>query len=64
MPCVGILSSTVYALSIEFKMNFVNQNKEKITRIIFPRGRVSLAISGRSGSFQLKTVANKKVKIP
>ena len=46
-------------LSIETEINFVNQNKGKITRIIFTRGKVSLAISLRSGSFQLKTVAKK-----
>ena len=45
MPSVGILSSTVYAFSIETKINFVNQNKGKITRMILPRGRVSLGIS-------------------
>ena len=32
-------------ISIEAKINFVNQNKEKITLIIFTWGRVSLAIS-------------------
>ena len=56
------LTSTLYALCIETKINFVNQNKGKITLIIFLWARVSLAMSWRSGSFQLKTVANKKVK--
>ena len=60
MPCIGFLSSTHNALCIETKLNFVNQNKGKITLIILPRGRVSLAMSLRSGSFQLKTVVNKK----
>ena len=31
MTCVGILSSTLYALCIETKIHFVNQNKGKIT---------------------------------
>ena len=31
MPYVGFLSSTLYALCIETKRNFVNQNKGKIT---------------------------------
>ena len=58
------LSSTLYAFCIETKINFVNQNKGQITLILFPWGRVSLAMSWRSGSFQLKMVANKKLKIP
>ena len=45
MPCVGFLSSTLYALCIETKINFVKQNKGKITLIIFPMGRVCLAMS-------------------
>ena len=45
MTCVGILSSTLYALCIKTKINFVNQNKGKITLIIFPLDRVSLAMS-------------------
>ena len=44
------------------KKGFVNQNKEKITLIVLPWGRVSLVLSERSGSFELKTVANKIVK--
>ena len=64
MTRIGIfVKHTLFSL-IETKINFVNQNKEKITLIIFPWGRVGLAISWCSGSFQLKTVANKKVKIP
>ena len=59
MPCVGIFSSTLYVLFIEAKRNFVNQDKGKITLIIFPWGRISLAMSWRSGSFQLKTAAKK-----
>ena len=39
MPCIGILSSTLYALCIETKMNFVNQNKGKITRNNLPMGQ-------------------------
>ena len=58
------LSSTLYALCIATKRYFVNQNKGKITFIIFPWDRVSLATSWLSGSFQWKTVANKKVKMP
>ena len=54
----------VYALCIETKINFVNQNKGNITLKIFPWGRVSLPMSWCSGSFQLKTVANKNVKMP
>ena len=52
MTCVGIFvkHTTLYALCIETKVNFVNQSKGKITLIIFPWGRVSLAISLRSGS--------------
>ena len=64
MPYVSILSSTLCALCIETKINFVNQNKGKITLIILPYDRVSLAMRLRSGSFQLKTVTNKNVKIP
>ena len=56
------LSSSLYALCIETKWNFVNQNKGKKTLIIFPWGSLSLAMSWRSCSFQSKTVANKKVK--
>ena len=59
------MSSTLYALCIETSRNFVNQNKGKITLKIFPWGRVSLAMSWHYTSlFQLKTVANKKIKIP
>ena len=36
MPFVGILSSTLCALCIESKRNFVNQNKGKISLKIFP----------------------------
>ena len=59
---LGFLSSTLYGLFIETKKNFVNQNKGKIILIIFPWDWVSLAMSWRSGSFQLKAVANKKEK--
>ena len=62
MPYVVFLSNTLYILNIETKINFVLQNKGKITLIIFPWGRVSLAINRRSGSFHMKTVANKKSK--
>ena len=41
----AFLSSTLYALCIETKINFVNQNKGKITLIILQWGRVSLAMS-------------------
>ena len=42
------------------KTIFVNQNKGKITIIILPWGRVSLAKSWRSDSFQLEAAAIKK----
>ena len=64
MLCVVFLSSTLYALCVETKINFVNQNKGKITLVIFPWNRESLAMSWRSGFFRLKMVANKKAKIP
>ena len=57
------LKSTLYALCIETERNFVNQYKGKINVIIFSWDRVSSAMSLRSDSFQLKTVANKKGKI-
>ena len=41
----ALICNTLYALCIETKRNFVNQNKGKITLIIFPRGKVSLAMS-------------------
>ena len=50
LPLV-FLSSTVYAFSTEAKINFENLNKGKITRIILPLGKVSSAMSLRSGSF-------------
>ena len=62
IPSVGIFVRHSYAFSIETKINFINMNKGKIAPMIFPRGRVSLGISLRTGSFQLKTVANKKSK--
>ena len=43
MSCVGILSSTLYALCIEAKINFVNLNKGKITRIIISMGQSKLS---------------------
>ena len=64
MPCVGIFVKQTLCLCVETKTNFVNQNKGKITLIIFPWDRVILAMSWRSGSFRLKMVANKKVKLP
>ena len=45
---------------IEIKRNFVNQNKGKMTLKNFAWGRMRLAMSRSSGSFQLKTVANKR----
>ena len=61
MPCVGIfVKHTVRSL-------YWNQNKfckPEQMEDNFPWGRVSLARSWRSGSFQLKTVAHKKIKIP
>ena len=56
------LSSTLYALCIQTKRNFVNQNKGNINLTIFPWDRVSLAMSCHSGSFQpfqFKAVAKK-----
>ena len=43
----GILTSPLPGppLCIETKINFVNQNKGKVTQKIFPRGRISLAMS-------------------
>ena len=42
MLSLVFLSSTLYAFCIKTKMFFVNQNKGKITLIIFPRDRVSI----------------------
>ena len=53
------LSSALYALCIETKINYANQNKGKITLPISPLGRVSLDMSCRSGSFHLKTKKQK-----
>ena len=50
-PAFVFLSSTLYALYIEAKRNFINNNKGKITFNIFPWDRISL-----------KMVANKAVK--
>ena len=38
------LSSTLYVICIQTKINFVDQNKGKITLSTFPWGRVSLAM--------------------
>ena len=54
MACVYILSSTLYALCIEAKINFANQNEGKITL-------KSLGQNG-FGSFQLNTVAKKNLE--
>ena len=43
---------------------FRKPEQREYTTLKLPMGRVSLAMSWRSGSFQLKTVANKKVEIP
>ena len=48
------LSSTLYVLCIETKINFVNQNKGKITLIILPWGRLSLAVTDVLVHFNLK----------
>ena len=42
------------------KQKSLNQNKEKVSLIIFPWGRVSLAMSWLSVSFKLKTIAKSK----
>ena len=31
MTCIGVLSSTLYAICIETKIHFINRNKGKIT---------------------------------
>ena len=61
MTCVGIFVNALYALCIETPKN-VNQNKGKIILITFPSGRVSLDMSWRSGSFQLKNGGKQKSK--
>ena len=49
----------LFVLKPNLNLN-LNQNRGKITLIIFPVGRVNLAISLRSGSFQLKKWQTKK----
>ena len=56
------LSSMLCALCFETKINCVNQNKGTITLKLFSCGRMCSAMCWRSGSFQLKTTANKRVK--
>ena len=60
--CVAIVTH-IWCFCIENTRKFVNQYKGKITLKFFPWGRMSLAMSCRSGLFQLKTVANKSKNI-
>ena len=62
-PALVFLSSTLYILCIKTKRKFVNHSKGKITPKVSPWGRRNLAMNWRSGSFQLKKGAIKKVKI-
>ena len=49
---------------LNLKEKFCKPEQTEDNSYNFPMGNVSLAMSWRSGSFQLKTVANKKVKTP
>ena len=63
MPYVGIFVKHTLCSLYWNQNKFCKLEQRKITLKIFPWGRMSLAMSWRSGSFQLKTVANKKVKL-
>ena len=49
---------------LKLKEKFCKPEQTEDNSYNLPMGNVSLAMSWRSGSFQLKTVANKKVKTP
>ena len=62
MPCVGIFVKYTLCSLYWNQKKFCKPEQKEDNFYNLSMGRVSLAMSWRSGSFQLKMVANKKVK--
>ena len=64
MPHVGIFVNHTLCSLYWNQNKFCEPEQREDNSSNLPMGRMSLAMSWRSGSFQLKTVANKEVKLP